>query len=263
MRYIKYCILILLVITILSASTKRPVHVFMAGDSTMAIKPLYKTVWDSIAGDSVKLPFLETGWGQVLPEFFNRNVVIENYAKNGRSTRTFIGEGLWGKVINNVQRGDYVVIQFGHNDASKEKVDRYTTPEDYKRNLLRFINEVKSKGGNPIICTSVARRKFDKTGVLQDSHGVYVDLAIQAAKEGGVPVIDMHEKSKKLLTKLGEEASVPLFLHFKAGENPSYPEGKTDNTHFSEKGAKAMAELFVEGLKEQKIKTLTKELKRD
>ncbi|MEN9918852.1 MAG: hypothetical protein RL662_1288 [Bacteroidota bacterium] len=260
----KYIIPILIGLAVLlSASKKRPVHLFMAGDSTMAIKPLYKNVWDSIANDSVQEPFLETGWGQVLPQFFNDKIVVDNYAKNGRSTRTFISEGLWDKLIKNVQQGDYVVIQFGHNDSSKDKVDRYTSPEDYKNNLLRFINEVKAKGGNPIVCTSVARRKFDENGVLVNSHGVYTDLAIAAAHETKTPLIDMHEKSKRVLTGYGVDGSTTLFLHVEAGQNRNFPSGKVDNTHFIEKGAKEMALLFIEGLRELNIKRLTKELKND
>lgn len=253
--------LLVIGVTLLSASSKRPVHVFMAGDSTMALKPLHKMVYDSISGDSIAEVFPEKGWGQVLPEFFNDNVVVEDIAQNGRSSRTFIEQGWWQKIIDNVQKGDYVVIQFGHNDSAEDRPDRYTPPADYIANLSRFVDEVKAKGGKPLICTSVVRRRFDKNGVFQDSHGQYVDLARRVAKNKKVPLIDMYAKSKKLLIELGSEKSTELFLHIKDGENRNFPGGKTDNTHFREKGAKAMASLFVEGLKENKIKTLTKELK--
>ncbi|NDW08705.1 rhamnogalacturonan acetylesterase [Dysgonomonas sp. 520] len=243
------------------AVQKRPVHIFMAGDSTMANKPLFKNVLDSITGDSIPEAFPERGWGQLLPEFFNSDVVIENYAQNGRSSRTFIEQGCWDKIITNVKKGDYVVIQFGHNDSSEKKPDRYTPPADYVTNLSRFVDEVKKKGGNPIICTSVVRRRFDKNGNFQDSHGEYVNLARQVAKEKRVPLIDMYEKSKETLVGLGKENSVGLYLHVKDGENKNFPGGKTDNTHFREEGARTMADLFVQGLKEQKIKGLTKELK--
>jgi len=264
MKYLKSIGLLFLTVLgviILSASQKRPVHIFMAGDSTMALKPLHKMVYDSISGDSIAEPFPERGWGQVLPEFFNDNVVIEDIAQNGRSSRTFIEQGWWQKIIDNVQKGDFVIIQFGHNDCAEDRPDRYTPPSDYIVNLSRFVDEVRAKGGKPIICTSVVRRRFDKNGVFQDSHGQYVDLARQVAKNKKVPLIDMYEKSKKLLIDLGTEKSIKLFLHVKDGENLNFPGGKTDNTHFREKGAKAMASLFVEGLKEKKIKTLTKELK--
>ncbi|PXV63590.1 lysophospholipase L1-like esterase [Dysgonomonas alginatilytica] len=243
------------------AGTKRPVHIFMAGDSTMALKPLYKNVWDSIAGDSIKEAFPERGWGQLLPEFFNDNVVVEDYAQNGRSSRTFIEQGWWQKIIDNIQKGDYVVIQFGHNDSAEDRPDRYTSPKQYVENLSRFVDEVKAKGGKPIICTSVVRRRFDSNGVFQDSHGEYIELARQVAKDKNVEMIDMYEKSRNLLISLGKDQSASLFLHIASGENRIFPEGKTDNTHFKENGARIMASLFVEGLKENDVKPLIKEIK--
>jgi len=232
----------------------------MAGDSTMALKPLYKMVVDSVTGDSIAEEFPERGWGQLLPSFFNENVVIEDLAQNGRSSRTFIEQGWWSKIIQEIQPGDYVVIQFGHNDSAKDRPDRYTPPEAYLMNLSLFIDEAKAKGAIPIICTSVVRRRFDKNGVFQDSHGEYVDLARQVANEKDVILIDMYEKSKKVLVSMGKEKSASLFLHIPPGVNKIFPEGKTDNTHFKEEGAKIMASLFVEGLNENNIVELTTEL---
>lgn len=243
------------------AGKNRPVHIFMAGDSTMALKLLYKNVWDSIAGDSVSEVFPERGWGQLLPEFFNQNIVIEDYAQNGRSSRTFIEQGWWQKILDNVQARDYVVIQFGHNDSAEDRPDRYTPPKQYVENLTRFVDEVKAKGATPIVCTSVVRRRFDSKGVFQDSHGEYVELARQVAQDKNVLLIDMYEKSKELLIDLGKDQSASLFLHIEAGENKIFPQGKTDNTHFKETGARIMASLFVEGLKENNVKPLIKEIK--
>lgn len=243
------------------AGKNRPVHLFMAGDSTMALKPLYKNVWDSITGDSISEAFPERGWGQLLPEFFNQDIVIEYYALNGRSSRTFIEQGWWQKILDNVQAGDYVVIQFGHNDSAEDRPDRYTPPKQYVENLTRFVDEVKAKGATPIICTSVVRRRFDSKGVFQDSHGEYVELARQVAKDKNVLMIDMYEKSKELLIDLGKDQSALLFLHIEAGENKIFPQGKTDNTHFKETGARIIASLFVEGLKENNVKPLIKEIK--
>lgn len=248
-------------VILFSAIQRRPTHVFMAGDSTMAIKPLYKNVYDSIAGDTIAEPFPEKGWGQVLPEFFNNHILIQDLAQNGRSSRTFIEQGWWQKIMDNLQKGDYVVIQFGHNDSAQDRPDRYTPPADYVANLSRFVDEVVDKGGKPIICTSVVRRRFDKNGSFLDSHGEYVDLARQVAKDKRIPLIDMYEKSKKLVSGLGNEQSIELYLHVKDGENRNFPGGRTDNTHFREKGARAMAQLFIDGLKEEKIEDLIKELK--
>lgn len=252
---------ILLIICVLNNPLTAQIRIFMIGDSTMANKPLTKEVTDSITGEKFDEPFPEKGWGQLLPTFFNDKVKIENYAKNGRSSKSFIREGLWDKVITNIQKGDYLIIQFGHNDSSKDKGDRYTTPEEYEKNFTMFVQEAKKKGAKPIICTSVVRRKF-KNNVFEDSHGEYLDLARKVAKDEKIPMIDMYEKSKKLVTGLGKDGSVVLFLHLQPGENRNFPQGKTDNTHFNERGATEMAALFVEGLKEQKLKDLVNELKK-
>ncbi|MDR1699478.1 MAG: rhamnogalacturonan acetylesterase [Prevotellaceae bacterium] len=233
----------------LTAGNPETVRIFMAGDSTMADK-------DSIA-------FPETGWGMVLPSFFNENVVIENHARNGRSTRTFISEGRWEKMMAKVGAGDFVFIQFGHNDQSKNKPDRYTSPEDYRANLIRFVNDVREKGANPILFTPVMRRKFDKNGQFVDQHGVYPDLVRGVAQEMNVPLVDMHKSSEKLIVELGEEGSVKLFMHVAPGESKKYPDGNIDNTHFRREGAVEMAKLAVEGLKELNIKPLTDNLSKE
>lgn len=252
---------ITLLAVIFTAAKERPIHIYMAGDSTMALKPRYKTVIDSISGDSIAEEFPERGWGQMLPEFFNQKVVIEDLAQNGRSSRTFIEQGWWDKIMGGVQKGDYVVIQFGHNDSAIDRPDKYTSPEEYIKNLSRFVDDVRMKGATPIICTSVVRRRFDKHGNFMESHGEYVNLARQVAKEKDVTMIDMYEKSKNLLISMGKEKSAELFLHVPAGINRIFPEGKIDNTHFKEDGARKMASLFVEGLKENKVSKLTTELK--
>lgn len=261
MRVFRFVSFILFALVLLTASQNRPVHIFMAGDSTMALKPLHKMVLDSIAGDSIAESFPEKGWGQMLPEFFTNEVVIEDIAQNGRSSRTFIEQGWWDKIMDGLQSGDYVVIQFGHNDSADDRPDRYTPPADYVANLSRFVDDVKSKGGNPIICTSVVRRRFDKNGEFKDSHGEYVELARQVARDKNIPLIDMYGKSKELIVGLGDDQSKELFLHIKQGENRNFPDGKVDNTHFREQGATAMAALFVEGLAENNITILTNKLK--
>lgn len=246
-----------------STGKERSVHIFMAGDSTMADKPLYKSVEHPVSGLLVPEAFPERGWGQLLPEYFGPGVVIKNFAKNGRSTRTFIEQGWWAKIMEGVQKGDYVIIQFGHNDSSESKPDRYTSPADYKKNLVRFVEDVRSKGGNPVICTSVVRRKFDGKGDFQDSHEVYVNLAKEVAREKNVPLIDMYASTKNLVVHAGPEASKEYFLHLSAEVNRNFPEGVTDNTHFVRAGANAVAGLFVEEIEQQKIQGLTKFLKKN
>ena len=219
---------------------KRPVTIFLAGDSTMAMK------------QPDKRP--ETGWGEMFGQHFKVGTVkVDNRAMNGRSTKTFISEGRWQAILDALQKGDYVFIQFGHNDESKEKGERYTPPEDYRKNLGRFVDDVKAKGSTPVLLTPIMRRRFDTDGKFYDTHGEYPDIVRSVAKEKGVVLIDMHRKSEELIKKYGAEGSRKLFLQLKAGENPNYPNGIEDNTHFNPLGAEEMAKLAVAGLRENKM----------
>jgi DNA sulfur modification protein DndE len=214
----------------------RQTTVYMIGDSTMADKPVEDNP--------------EHGWGQMLPMFFDSTVRIENHAKNGRSTRSFLAETLWQPVVEKLKPGDYVFIQFGHNDEKPEKVDRYTPPEAYRTNLIRFVTETMEKGGLPVLCTPIMRRRFDKAGKFFDEHGVYPDIVREVAAQLKVPLIDMHRKSEKLIVALGEEESKKIFLWIEPGVYKSLPNGRQDNTHFSELGATQIAALAVEGMRE-------------
>src|SRR5215510_7530914 len=235
MRFVAICTMILL--SSAAGSAEQPITVYLAGDSTMAEKLPEKRP--------------ETGWGEALQQFFKPGKVrIENHARNGRSTRTFIEEKLWHGIIDKLTKGDFVFIEFGHNDAAKDRTDRYTPPEEYRRNLIRFVTEVREKQANPVLLTPVMRRRFDKDGKFHDSHGEYPDIVRAVAAENKVALIDMHRKSEAVLLKYGPVESTKLFLHVKAGENPNYPNGVEDNTHFSPLGADEMAKLAVEGIRE-------------
>jgi lysophospholipase L1-like esterase len=218
---------------------KQHIKVFIAGDSTAANK-------------EVKA-YPETGWGMPFSYFFDSTVTVDNRAKNGRSTKTFIAEGLWQRLINDVQTGDYVFIQFGHNDESKEKTDRYTTPDEYKSNLGQFVKETRGKNATPVLLTPVTRRQFDSSGHVKETHEVYSGLVRDIAKQYGVPLIDLDEKSKALLEKFGPENSKLLFMQLQPGEHPNYPDGRNDNTHFNELGARKIAELVLAGIRELKL----------
>lgn len=219
---------------------KNPITIYLAGDSTCANKLAEKRP--------------ETGWGEMFSQFFKDNKVkIDNRAMNGRSTKTFISEGRWQSIVDNLKKGDYVFIQFGHNDSSKDKGERYTPPEDYRKNLIKFIEEVRAKKANPVLLTPVMRRRFDKDGKFYDTHGEYPDIVRAVAKEFKTPLIDMHRKSEKLIVGLGEEKSKKLFLILAKGESSNYPNGLDDNTHFSPLGAEEIAKLVVEGIRETKI----------
>jgi lysophospholipase L1-like esterase len=180
-------------------------------------------------------------------------VRVENHAKNGRSTRLFVEQGLWQGLLDALKEGDYVFIQFGHNDGAKDKPDRYTPPEDYRANLVRFVKEVRERKATPVLFTPVMRRKFTPGGAFVDQHGVYPGLVREVAAELKVPLIDMHRASERVLVRYGPEESRKLFLQLKPGENPNYPNGVDDNTHFNPRGAEEMAGLAVEGIREAKL----------
>jgi pectinesterase len=143
-----------------------------------------------------------------------------------------------------------VFIQFGHNDAAVDRVDRYTPPADFRANLVRFVGEVRAKEANPVLMTPVMRRRFDAEGRFFDAHGEYPDLVRAVARELNVPLIDMHRASERVLREYGAERSKELFLHLAPGDNANYPAGLRDDTHFSPAGAEAMAVLAVEGIRE-------------
>lgn len=245
---------VIFVSVLMFAFTPRPVQILMAGDSTMADKPLTKNITDSVNGVISEELFLERGWGQLLREFISEKGVVKNFAKNGRSTRTFIEEGLWTELLNNAQKGDYVIIQFAHNDASVAKGERYTNPVQFRLNFTAFVSEVKLKGAKPILCTSVARRKFDENGTLVPTHGEYPEIIRTVAKQQDVTLVDMERITSDWLQREGVTASNRYFHKIPAGVSKLYPDGLDDNTHFNDLGAKIVANLFVNEVKRQKIK---------
>lgn len=223
--------------------------IYSIGDSTMANKE-----------NPEENP--EHGWVQVLPLFFNSNVMINNKAVNGRSTRSFIDEKKWDAVYKVLKPGDYVFIQFGHNDGKIADSARYTNPHTaYRHNLIRFVNESREKGAIPILFSSITRRNFNEKGVLVGSHGDYPLETRLVAQEYKVPFVDLEYYTELLEQSYGPEKSKELHLHFKAGEVPFYPEGKADDTHLSREGAIAVANLAIEQLKLLNDKSLDKLLR--
>ena len=211
-----------------------PITVWLAGDSTMAQK------------QADRRP--ETGWGEALQPCFDSSVVrLANRAVNGRSTRSFVAEGRWKAIVDSLKAGDYVFIQFGHNDE-KVGTANYSSPDDYRRNLLRFVDDVRSHGGHPVLFTPVVRRRFEGTHLV-DTHGAYPDAARSAASEGHVPLVDMTRASAALVEPLGPDSSRTLWLHLEPGANPNYPAGVHDDTHFNPLGAQRMAGLAIGALR--------------
>jgi lysophospholipase L1-like esterase len=217
---------------------KKKIKLFMAGDSTMSIKEVRY--------------YPETGWGMPFAIFFDSSVTVINKARNGRSTRSFMTEGLWKSITEELSEGDYVFIQFGHNDEVPTKKTA-TTPDEFKTNLIKYIKETRDKKAIPILLTSVPRRSFDSTGRLISTHEEYSTITTMVAKETNVLFIDMDKKSQALLQQMGVENSKFLFNHLKPGEHPNYPEGKEDNTHFSELGARLIAQMVLAEIKSLKL----------
>ena len=238
------------------------VTVFMIGDSTMANKPLAKENQ-------------ERGWGQMLPVYLQGNIKVDNHAVNGRSSKSFINEGRWDKVMSLIRPGDYVIIQFGHNDE-KPKNDRHTDPgSTFDENLRRFVNDTKSKGATPILMNSIVRRNFppmagqdiasesddkqkDWKGmypnegvILVDTHGAYLDSPRNVAAETGVTFVDMNKLTHELVQTLGANNSRDLFMWISPNTYEFCPKGKIDNTHLNVHGALIVSRLAVNALAKQ------------
>lgn len=216
-------------------------RLFVAGDSTAQTYDPANTVMH--------------GWAQDLQPLFNADsLVVVNHAIGGRSTGTFIAEGRWQKIVDELQPGDWVAIQFGHNDTSPNR-QRYVAPEQYKANLQRMCREAREKGAHPMILTSIVMRTwFD--GRLEDRRNhfqEYIQLARDAAKEIDVPLIDMNVLTSAIVIYLGDDASKELYFHVKAGDHPKITADKADDTHLRAAGAQLYAKLFAGEIARQRI----------
>ena len=211
----------------------------MAGDSTMANKPL-------------DLP--ERGWGMALGSFFVEPSMVQNHAVNGRSSKSFIDEGRWEKIAAELRPGDFVIIQFSHNDEKKEDPKRYTDPAtSFRDNLRRFVRETRAKGATPLLATPVARRKFNAAGKIVASHGAYPDATRAVAEEEKVPLLELERATTEWLERAGDEASKKFFMWIAPGIHPKLPEGRKDDTHFVEAGAVQVAAFAVAEIRAQQL----------
>lgn len=244
-------------------SEKQVITIFTIGDSTMANKPLE-------GGNP------ERGWGQMLSRYFSEEIVIDNHAVNGRSSKSFIDEGRWDKVLAKLKAGDYVFIQFGHNDEKPDE-KRHTDPgTTFDANLKRFVEEARAKGAIPVLFNSIVRRNFGKadadavakavvqddiregidsnapqaevnTGArLIDTHGAYLDSPRNVARELEVPFVDLNRVTHDLVEQMGPEASKQLFVWVAPNTVPALPKGREDNTHLNVRGAATVAWLAVQ-----------------
>ena len=259
MKKMLMAVVALLVMT--ASTTQKPTTIFIIGDSTAAKKDLSK-------GSP------ERGWGMALQCYFDEAFIrVDNHAQNGRSSKDFRDRGLWQKVLDKIQPGDYVIIQFGHNDEKKKDEKRYTIPgSTFDANLARYVNETREKGGIPILMNAVVRRNFSSKGVkggddealrnttfkdggkakegsvLQDSHGRYATQPRVVADSMHVLFVDANKITHDLEQSLGVEESKKLHMWYLPGEHPALPEGRQDNTHYNIYGAHRVAALLAEAL---------------
>ncbi|NLO71049.1 MAG: family 43 glycosylhydrolase [Porphyromonadaceae bacterium] len=244
----QYLISLIFIISLTSfSSSSRKVTLFIAGDSTA------QTYVEERDG-------LIKGWGQMLPDFFEKNVEVKNHAIGGRSTKTFLNEGRWDKLISEVRKGDYVFIQFGHNDAST-RPERHASLPEYKANLTKMIQDVRNKKATPVLLTSVVMRTFVNKHLTDDRLKGYPVVTRILAKELNVPMIDVNQKTKDFVTILGDNASIPYYRWVEPGVDKAKPDGLKDDTHMMEKGAKQVTYFVAEGIKELKLKGLNENLK--
>ena len=234
----KNCILSLLLFLLFEGcSSSKLITVYTIGDSTMANKKAEV--------------YPETGWGQKFQLCFDSKVKVSNHAMNGRSTKSFIDEGRWKVVSDSLKKGDYVFIQFGHNDEKVDKPAVYTDPQTtYRQNLERYVNETRAKGATPILLTPIVRRKFDQSGALIDTHGNYPKAVRELAANLNVKFIDMQMLTHSLVSSLGDEPSKKLYLW--TAPDQKFPQGRKDDTHLTVEGATTFAGLVAGEVKKMK-----------
>lgn len=264
MRKVTFWSVLMVFALVFPAATKdKSTTIFVIGDSTAANK-------DTTGGK------VERGWAMMLQDCFDPDfIVVDNHAVNGRSSKSFIDEGRWGKVLEKIKPGDYVIIQFGHNDE-KPQADRHTEPgSTFDNNLARYVLDTREKGGIPVLMNSVVRRNFYvkapendddeklrtstfKDGAkmvegdsLIDTHGLYRSVPILVAEHTHCHFVDANQITHNLEQGLGREGSKKLHMWFLPGEEPSEPQGKQDNTHYNKYGAQVVANLLADALCEE------------
>ncbi len=221
------------------------VTVFLAGDSTVT--------------DQGREPW--TGWGQMLPRFFKDDVAVSNHAWSGLTLSSFAAQKRLQKILSMLKKGDYVFVQFGHNDQ-KEKGENKGPFTSYKENLKKYVADIRGKGGNVVLVTPIERRRFGGGGDRPRTLADYAEAVRQTGAEENVPVIDLNEMSYTLYGALGPENSKKAFVHYPAGTYPNQDKPLKDDTHTASYGGYELARCVVEGIKE-KVQELAKHLAND
>lgn len=237
--------------------------IYLAGDSTVQsyrnqVKPI-------------------TGWGQVLHTCFEEDakrenndgcdwmgfgrksnssfeqsiiyetskVCIDNRAMAGRSSKSYFDEGRLKDIQTAMKKGDYLFIQFAHNDANVQKEERYVTIKEYEEYLLKYVNAARSCGAQPVFVTAIAMRECDEKGAFNVSFPDYRDKMIETGDKYDVAVLDLGKESAEYLNMIGKEKSKELYMWLEAGKYDGYLQGKQDNAHLKEKGAMIYAKLLA------------------
>ena len=216
--------------------------IYLAGDSTVVDQDLEP--W--------------TAWGQMLPRFFGPGVVVANHAESGETIRSFVGEQRFAKVMSLIQPGDYLFIQFGHNDQKPGAVSL----DDYRTLLMDYVAKTRAKGATPVLVTSMNRRTFDAGGKIINSLGLYPETVRAVATQEHVALIDLNAMSKTLFETMGRKGTLKAFMHYPANSFPNQTEAISDNTHFNTYGAYELARCVVESIRRDKL-PLRKYLRRD
>lgn len=195
----------------------------------------------------------QTGMGQVLPLFLKPEIKIENHAKNGRSTKSFLSDGRHLPICERISEGDFLFIEFGHNDEKVDDETRFTEPDgEYTENLIRFVQMAREKNAYPVLISPLTRRSFED-GVLVEGkwpHTPYVNAMRKVAEKHNVPMIPLYEMSREAVIAAGEEETESWYMHIPAGKYYYHPEGLSDNTHLQYKGAVIFTRLIARGLYE-------------
>ncbi|WP_461642129.1 rhamnogalacturonan acetylesterase [Labilibaculum euxinus] len=207
--------------------------IFLCGDSTVV--------------DQENEPWCS--WGQIIPRFFNDQVCFANYAESGETTSGFIARGRLEKLLTQVKPGDYIFVEFGHNDQ-KERGEGKGAYLNFRDRLKDFIAAAREKGANPVFVTPTQRRSFNEEGEIVDTHGDYPDAMRKLAAEENVSLIDLHSYTRTLYEAMGVENSVNAFVHYPANTFPNQETPLKDNTHFNPFGADQIAKCVVYGMKQ-------------
>lgn len=213
-------------------------RIFWAGDSTVQ------------TNDITTYP--QTGIGQVFPLYLKEDIEVYNHGKNGRSTKSFLDEGRLDKIDERISEGDFLFIQFGHNDEKAQDPARYTVPgSTFDDNLRTFIEVARKHGAHPVLITPLERRCFGENGMLgPGEHTKYVEAIKNVAEKEQVPLVDLYTMSREEMQKAGLEKTVEWFMNIEPGVYKSCPNGKKDNTHLKYAGAVVFAGLIARGLEE-------------